>query len=155
MWVFPDVRVPYLNVYKTDVRPRWLNLKVACFTYLSTKVQVSLGNVFLMKLAFLLMDPAPVNDWIWVSFKLEEFEGWPIAEYAIDRQKNPIFGIFEVTSCKFRLEHLRHGLRVPDFRGNMSTLPFILHLRHVCETIFDVMLSAYICGLEAYQKRPK
>ena len=49
------------------------------------------------------LDAAPVNGWIWVSFKLEEFEGWPIAEYAIDRQKNPIFGIFEVTSCKFRL----------------------------------------------------
>lgn len=37
----------------------------------------------------------------------------------------------------------------------MSTLPFILHLRHVCETIFDVMLSTHICGLEAYQKRSK
>ena len=42
----------------------------------------------------------------------------------------------------------------PDFQAK-RTLPFILHLRCVCETIFDVMLSAYIPGLEAYHKRSK
>jgi hypothetical protein len=30
-----------------------------------------------------------------------------------------------------------------------TTLPFILQLRCACETIFDVMLSAYIAGLKA------
>ncbi|KIL63109.1 hypothetical protein M378DRAFT_80181 [Amanita muscaria Koide BX008] len=38
-----------------------------------------------------------------------------------------------------------------------TTLPFILQLRCACETIFDIMLSAYIAGLKAYYqglKRP-
>ena len=30
-----------------------------------------------------------------------------------------------------------------------TTLPFILQLRCACETIFDMMLSAYIAGLKA------
>jgi hypothetical protein len=34
-----------------------------------------------------------------------------------------------------------------------TSLPFILQLRCVCETIFDVMLSAYIAGLQAYYNR--
>jgi len=34
-----------------------------------------------------------------------------------------------------------------------TKLPFILQLRCVCETIFDVMLSAYIAGLKAYHNR--
>jgi len=32
----------------------------------------------------------------------------------------------------------------------LTTFPFILHLRCACETIFDIMLSAYITGLKAY-----
>ena len=35
----------------------------------------------------------------------------------------------------------------------MTTLPFILQLRCACETIFDIMLSAYIAGLKAYYVR--
>ena len=31
-----------------------------------------------------------------------------------------------------------------------SSLPFVLQLRCICETIFDVMLSAYIAGLMAH-----
>ncbi|KIL56852.1 hypothetical protein M378DRAFT_16720 [Amanita muscaria Koide BX008] len=31
-----------------------------------------------------------------------------------------------------------------------TALPFILQLRCACETIFDIMLSAYIAGLKAY-----
>jgi len=51
--------------------------------------------------------------------------------------------------------HLRRGLELPDFVRMESSLPFILKLRFVCETIFDVMLSAYIAGLKAYQQRLK
>jgi len=36
-----------------------------------------------------------------------------------------------------------------------TSLPFILQLRCVCETIFDVMLSAYIAGLKAYYNKSK
>jgi hypothetical protein len=31
-----------------------------------------------------------------------------------------------------------------------TSLPFILQLRWICETIFDVTLSAYITGVKAY-----
>jgi hypothetical protein len=47
-------------------------------------------------------------------------------------------------------KYLRRGLKIPDFLTMDSSLPFILQLRCVCETIFDVMLSAYIAGLKAY-----
>ncbi|KIL56851.1 hypothetical protein M378DRAFT_172333 [Amanita muscaria Koide BX008] len=46
--------------------------------------------------------------------------------------------------------HLRHGLKVPDYSSMPTALPFILQLRCACETIFDIMLSAYIAGLKAY-----
>jgi hypothetical protein len=50
-------------------------------------------------------------------------------------------------------EHLQRGLQVPDFTTTETSLPFILHLRCVCETIFDVMLTGYTSGLNAYGKR--
>ncbi|KAM6489096.1 hypothetical protein JOM56_015508 [Amanita muscaria] len=46
--------------------------------------------------------------------------------------------------------HLQRGLKVPDYSFMATTLPFILQLRCACETIFDIMLSAYIAGLKAY-----
>ncbi|KIL56849.1 hypothetical protein M378DRAFT_88746, partial [Amanita muscaria Koide BX008] len=46
--------------------------------------------------------------------------------------------------------HLRRGLKVPDYSSMPTALPFILQLRCACETIFDIMLSAYIAGLKAY-----
>ena len=46
--------------------------------------------------------------------------------------------------------HLQRGLKVPDFTSMMTSLPFILQLRCACETIFDMILSAYIAGLKAY-----
>ena len=49
--------------------------------------------------------------------------------------------------------HLRRGLKVPDYSSMMTTLPFILQLRCACETIFDIMLSAYIACLKAYHVR--
>jgi hypothetical protein len=33
----------------------------------------------------------------------------------------------------------------------VTALPFIVQLRCICETIFDIMLSAYIAGLKAYR----
>ena len=50
-------------------------------------------------------------------------------------------------------KHLQRGLQVPDFTAMESCLPFILQLRCICETVFDVMLSAYIAGLKAYCRR--
>jgi len=50
-------------------------------------------------------------------------------------------------------EHLQRGLQVPDFTTTETSLPFILQLRCVCETIFDVMVRAYISGLKAYRER--
>jgi len=50
-------------------------------------------------------------------------------------------------------EHLKHDLRVSDFTTTETPLPFILQLRCVCETIFDVMLQAYISDLKAYHER--
>lgn len=52
-------------------------------------------------------------------------------------------------------EHLRRGLPVPDFTITETSLPFILHLRRVCETIFDTMLCAYLSSLQAYHERSK
>ncbi|KAF8346122.1 hypothetical protein F5887DRAFT_1184819 [Amanita rubescens] len=46
-------------------------------------------------------------------------------------------------------DHLRRGLIVSDYSYMESSLPFILQLRCACETIFDMMLSAYIAGLKA------
>ena len=40
-------------------------------------------------------------------------------------------------------------MKVPDYSSMKTTLPFILQLRCACETIFDMMLSAYIAGLKA------
>ena len=42
---------------------------------------------------------------------------------------------------------------MPDYSSMTTTLPFILQLRCACETIFDIMLSAYIAGLKAYYVR--
>ena len=47
--------------------------------------------------------------------------------------------------------HLRRGLRFLDFTEAETSLPFILQLRRVCETVFDTMLRAYISGLKAHQ----
>jgi hypothetical protein len=33
----------------------------------------------------------------------------------------------------------------------VTALPFIVQLRCICETIFDIMLSAYIAGLKVYR----
>jgi len=46
--------------------------------------------------------------------------------------------------------HLRRGLELPDFAKRSTSLPFILQLRGVCETIFDTMVCAYISGLRAH-----
>jgi len=51
--------------------------------------------------------------------------------------------------------HLRRGLRLPDFDAAETSLPFVLRLRRVCETVFDMMLCAYISGLKAFLKRSK
>ena len=45
---------------------------------------------------------------------------------------------------------LQRGLTLPT---TDSPLPFILQLRCVCETVFDVMLSAYIHALNTYHGR--
>lgn len=50
-------------------------------------------------------------------------------------------------------EHLQRGLQVPDFTTTETSLPFILQLRCVCETIFDIMLTGYTSGLNAYHER--
>jgi hypothetical protein len=47
--------------------------------------------------------------------------------------------------------HLQRGMHVPDFTVMKTALPFIVQLRHICETIFDVMVGAYIAGLKAYR----
>jgi len=51
--------------------------------------------------------------------------------------------------------HLRRGLELLDFVKRSTSLPFILELRGVCETIFDMMLCAYISGLQACHKASK
>ena len=72
--------------------------------------------------------------------------------YKFERTPNPSFlrGCFSGDP-----KHLRRGLQVPDFTIMETSLPFIIQLRLVCETIFDVMLSAYIAGLKAYYNRSK
>ncbi|KAF9505804.1 hypothetical protein BS47DRAFT_1385816 [Hydnum rufescens UP504] len=72
--------------------------------------------------------------------------------FKFERNPNPTFrrGCFHGDP-----KRLRRGLRVPDFEEAESALPFILHLRCVCEIIFDVMLRGYIAGLEAYEKQSK
>jgi hypothetical protein len=72
--------------------------------------------------------------------------------FTFERKPNPTFlrGCFAGDP-----KHLRRGINVPDFSTMDTCLPFILQLRCVCETIFDVMLSAYIAGLEAYHGRSK
>ncbi|KAF5383286.1 hypothetical protein D9615_004800 [Tricholomella constricta] len=66
--------------------------------------------------------------------------------FKFERKPNPSFlrGCFDGDP-----KHLRRGLQVPDFTTMETSLPFILQLRCICETIFDVMLSAYIAGLQA------
>ena len=46
---------------------------------------------------------------------------------------------------------LRRGLRLSDFELTETTTPFIRDLRVVCETIFGIMLLAYISSLTAYR----
>jgi hypothetical protein len=41
----------------------------------------------------------------------------------------------------------------PDPKTTDTALPFILQLRCICETIFDIMLSAYVSALNAYHDR--
>ncbi|KAF8622535.1 hypothetical protein AX15_006941 [Amanita polypyramis BW_CC] len=70
--------------------------------------------------------------------------------FKFERNPNPSFirGCFPGDP-----KHLRRGLKVPDYSSMSTTLPFILQLRCTCETIFDIMLSAYIAGLKAYYAR--
>jgi len=42
---------------------------------------------------------------------------------------------------------------LPDPKTMETPLPFILQLRCICETIFDIMLNAYISALIAYHNR--
>jgi hypothetical protein len=79
-------------------------------------------------------------------------DGMSFEFFKFERRSNPTFlrGCFPGDP-----KHLRRGLKVPDFTTMETSLPFILQLRCVCETIFDVMLSAYIAGLRAYYKRSK
>ncbi|KAF8321431.1 uncharacterized protein EI90DRAFT_3001446 [Cantharellus anzutake] len=74
-------------------------------------------------------------------------DGWSFEFFRFERMPNPTFlrGCFQGDP-----PDLRHGMRLPDIE---TSLPFILQLRCVCETIFDVMLSAYIAGLKAYYNR--
>lgn len=50
-------------------------------------------------------------------------------------------------------EGLQRGLKLPDPQTTDTTLPFVLQLRGICETIFDTMLSAYISALYACRDR--
>jgi len=77
-------------------------------------------------------------------------DGLSFEFFTFERTPNPTFlrGCFAGDP-----RHLRRGLKVPDFSTMDTYLPFILQLRCVCETIFDVMLSAYIAGLKAYHNR--
>ena len=52
-------------------------------------------------------------------------------------------------------EHLQRGLELPNYSKKSTSLPFILELRGVCETIFDTMLCAYISGLRAHHQTSK
>lgn len=50
-------------------------------------------------------------------------------------------------------QYLQYGLKVHNFTLMDTSLPFILRLRWTCETIFDMMLRAYVAGLKAYYNR--
>jgi len=45
--------------------------------------------------------------------------------------------------------NLRNGLMLPYLTPNESTLPFIRSIRRISETIFDLLLCAYISSIEA------
>jgi len=77
-----------------------------------------------------------------LTFEFFKFENWHAAPF--------LRGCFVGDP-----EHLRRGLRLPDFTNDPTSLPFILQLRRICETVFDVMLCAYISGLEAHHKQSK
>ncbi|KAF8325768.1 uncharacterized protein EI90DRAFT_3146606 [Cantharellus anzutake] len=70
------------------------------------------------------------------SFEFFKFESTP----------NPTFlrGCFQGDPKPYR-----QGVWLEDLGTLETPLPFVLQLRCVCETIFDVMLSAYIAGLKA------
>jgi hypothetical protein len=72
--------------------------------------------------------------------------------FKFERNPNPSFarGCFPGDP-----KHLRRGLKVPDYSSMTTALPFILELRCACETIFDIMLSAYIAGLKANYVKSK
>jgi hypothetical protein len=75
------------------------------------------------------------------------FDGWSFEFFKYKKRPNPNFlrGSFHGDPL-----HLQRGLQVSDFGKTKTTLPFILQLRWICETIFDMTLSAYITGLNAY-----
>ncbi|KAF8305940.1 uncharacterized protein EI90DRAFT_2986878 [Cantharellus anzutake] len=75
------------------------------------------------------------------------FDGWSFEFFKFERMPDPTFlcGRFQGDPPDFR-----HGMQLPI---SETYLPFILRLRCVCETIFDIMLSAYIAGMKAYYNR--
>jgi hypothetical protein len=77
-------------------------------------------------------------------------DGFSFEFFKYERTPNPTFlrGCFHGDP-----DHLQRGLQISDFRNMETSLPFIIQLRSICETIFDVMLSAYITGLKAYCDR--
>ena len=78
--------------------------------------------------------------------------GLSVEFFRFERARTPLF----LRGCVAGdSSHLKHDLRVPDFEDTETPLPFILHLRRVCETIFDTMLCAYISGLKAYHERSR
>ncbi|KAF8313497.1 uncharacterized protein EI90DRAFT_2949824 [Cantharellus anzutake] len=78
------------------------------------------------------------------------FDGWAFEFFKYERAPNRTFlrGCFHGDP-----KHLRRGLEMLDFVRMETPLPWILRFRCICETIFDVMLSAYIAGLKAYNNR--
>ncbi|KAF8332067.1 uncharacterized protein EI90DRAFT_3123141 [Cantharellus anzutake] len=78
------------------------------------------------------------------------FDGWSFEFFKYERTPNRTFlrGCFHGDP-----KHLRRGLEMHDFVRMETPLPWILQFRCICETIFDVMLSAYIAGLKAYNNR--
>jgi len=72
--------------------------------------------------------------------------------FRFERADNPLF----LRGCVAGdPEHLKRGLLLLDFKKTETPLPFILDLRRACETVFDIMLCAYISGLQAYHDRSK
>lgn len=49
--------------------------------------------------------------------------------------------------------NLRNGLMLPYLTPNESTLPFIRSIRRISETVFDLLLCAYISSIEAFRDR--